>query len=420
LTVPQAPGGLVDTTTVTATSQGDPRVFDTVVNTTTLDVETGAVFTPNLTDTVVPGETVTYTHMLTNTGEISLTFDFSLAQTASWAPAPAPVTLAPAASTEVSVTVTAPIDALAGATHAVTVTAIAREDATVAVAVRDVTTVTQVYSVTLVPDQTGAGRAGETVVYTHTLTNHGNGEDSFEFLHAVSQGWPVGLTTDPVTVTRGGAQTITVTVTIPDDAAVGTEEVVWVRAHSVNNATVHATAVNTTTVVAEVAYLVYMPLVMRVQELGDGPDLVVTGITVSSPSPKAGDPVTVRVSVQNQGNQPIAYGNNFWVDLYINREPRPSNAGELSWGAQGAWFGVGETYIFTASHTFSEPGEQQLYAQADTDNTVVEGNEANNTFGPYAVTVTGVQQRGVVRTPAPPVIPDVPRPTPTPMLDSER
>jgi PKD repeat protein len=163
------------------------------------------------------------------------------------------------------------------------------------------------------------------------------------------------------------------------------------------------------------AHLVYLPLVLRGYRgpIPNRPDLVITGISVDGPV-NAGQPATVRVIVQNQGDQPVAFGNNFYVDLYVDRQPAPLLPGDIAWGVQGAWFGVGSSVELTASYTFAA-GTHQLYAQADTDDSVAEMLDSNNTLGPVPVSVAGTTPDDEVVTPTPLPEADVPRPTPTPM-----
>jgi PKD repeat protein len=156
------------------------------------------------------------------------------------------------------------------------------------------------------------------------------------------------------------------------------------------------------------SYAIYLPLVMR-RYTSYAPDLVVTGITAE----RQGEVYAISVTVQNQGPRPVEYGNNFYVDLYIDREPEAFFIGDVSWGAQGDWFGVGESYTFITDTVTLQPGTHLLYAQADTDNTVIETAEANNTYGPITVDVPGVQQAGEEREIPPTPPPTGPRPTPT-------
>jgi hypothetical protein len=100
--------------------------------------------------------------------------------------------------------------------------------------------------------------------------------------------------------------------------------------------------------------------------------------------------------------------------LYVDQLPAYQLRGDAFWGVQGIWFEVGATRILTATYPLT-PGSHQLYAQVDTDNTVVEANETNNVYGPRPFTATGILSTDGWMTPEPtPVeMPQGPRPTPT-------
>lgn len=153
---------------------------------------------------------------------------------------------------------------------------------------------------------------------------------------------------------------------------------------------------------------VYLPVIFR-NYPPSGSDLVVTGISVSPPEPATGQPATVYVIVKNQGNQPVALGNNFYVDFYVDTVPAPYLIGDIHWGVQGADFGIGQTQTYNVSFTFSG-GVHNLYAQVDTDNTVLETDETNNVRGPQSLNVSGLDAYEIK--PPPPLT--GPRATPTP------
>ncbi|MFZ0545833.1 MAG: PQQ-dependent sugar dehydrogenase [Candidatus Promineifilaceae bacterium] len=120
--------------------------------------------------------------------------------------------------------------------------------------------------------------------------------------------------------------------------------------------------------------------------LPPGPDLVVTNLTIVPTSPGAGETAEVIVTVQNQGNEPVDPGNNFFIDFYVDKVPVPYLPGVIYWGAQGSQFDIGESRTFTQDYSFTA-GTHNLYIQVDTDQSVDETNEVNNIFGPQGITV---------------------------------
>ena len=195
----------------------------------------------------------------------------------------------------------------------------------------------------------------------------------------------------------------------------GTDNTYSVQMTAANSCPSQDTASHDVTVSEQPTHLIYLPLMLRNYEspVPNRPDLIVTNISVDGPV-NAGQPVTVRVTVRNQGDQPVTLGNNFYVDLYVDRQPARLLPGNIAWGVQGAWFGVGDSVELTASYTFVA-GTHQLYAQADTDNSVAERLEGNNTLGPVSVNAGGTTPDDGLPTPTPLPEADIPRPTPTPM-----
>ncbi|MGD1997262.1 MAG: CARDB domain-containing protein, partial [Anaerolineae bacterium] len=160
--------------------------------------------------------------------------------------------------------------------------------------------------------------------------------------------------------------------------------------------------------------LLYLPLIMR--NFTPKPDLQVTSLGVDPVSPTAGDPVTVTVEVENVGEKATE---SFWVDLYDDPSPPPTDANQL-WSdvCSGpledcygiAWYvdsglDPGESVVLTSvggyeteqSHWlgyFADSGSHDLYAFADSWNAtvwfggVLEHNEGvDNRAGPVTVNV---------------------------------
>jgi uncharacterized repeat protein (TIGR01451 family) len=197
------------------------------------------------------------------------------------------------------------------------------------------------------------------------------------------------------------------------------------------------------------SFAVYLPLVMKSFTAppppAPRPDLVVTSFSVS---PNGSGGYTVQATVRNQSSVPVAYGNNFYVNVYADppepftntQIPDQNLRAAVRWGAQGSWFGAGQSRTLTAScqvlagnqlecswydggqsRVYLNPGTQhRFYAWADPYDispadsvvgTVDESNEDNNYSSVVPVTITAVQ--GSEAVPGAPSDSPGPQPTPT-------
>ncbi|MFZ0548744.1 MAG: CARDB domain-containing protein, partial [Candidatus Promineifilaceae bacterium] len=310
----------------------------------------------------------------------------------------------------------------------------------------DTTTVTtqQQAGVSLVPDNVASGMPGETVVYTHTLTNLGNGQDTFNMAVNSSQGWNVSVIPTSINIVAGQKVEIMVSVDIPTSAVSGTVDVATVTAISSFDTGVSDSAQETTTVTGEPpeeSPTLYLPIifkpgsgpppptptptatpttspcVLNVPPSGNPPgvDLVITNITLVPSTPQAGQQTSVRVTIKNQGQTDVAFGNNFYLDFYDNPNPEPPQHlqfGNIAWGVQGSDMEAGASMTFIGNHVFTA-GFHRLWAQADTDNTVVEANENNNLYGCKGVNVSSGQSAPRATSQPQPTA-ESPRATPTP------
>ena len=161
----------------------------------------------------------------------------------------------------------------------------------------------------------------------------------------------------------------------------------------------------------------YLPLVSR-NSLGvsSSPDLRIEVLTVGPSPVVAGQPVTIGIQVQNVGTVPAGP---FWVDLYDNPAPPPTQANQvwnylcdgpledcygIAWYVQGGLL-PGQSVLLTSvdgfeadqTHwigSFVNRGRHDLYAFADSWNdgvwygAVLEDNEGlSNRYGPVTVCV---------------------------------
>ena len=125
----------------------------------------------------------------------------------------------------------------------------------------------QTPGVELGPDHTQQANAGQTVIYSHALTNTGKTTHTFLLEVLSTQRWPVELlggvypTGTLVLPLQVGAQmtaSFQVSLTIPQDAA-GVTEITVITATSQLSPTVWGTATDTTIVLCRI----YLPLVLR-------------------------------------------------------------------------------------------------------------------------------------------------------------
>ncbi|MFP4344484.1 MAG: choice-of-anchor Q domain-containing protein [Anaerolineales bacterium] len=373
----------------------------------------GVLFTPDYTTTTGDGTVVTFTHTLTNAGDGPDVFYLASSSSLGWPVTLSenPVSLNPGASTVVEVYVTVPAGT-GGLTNTTFITATSQADPTKWDAVTDTLAVNWTRALIFAPDRSATAAPGETLAYHHTITNAGNGTDTFVFDALSSSGWSVSVTPPAVTLAAGATHPVTVTLLVPPTAADGTSDTVSVQARAEGAPAVSYWVFDVTTV-ADPHFYIYLPLVMRNYN-ANLPDMVVTSITVDPATPTVGSPCTVNITVKNQGPVDVPEDNNFFVDFYDNIEPAYLMIGDRTWAVQASWFGAGESRVWSFSYTFDTAGEHTLYAQADTDDTVEERNEVNNITS-QPLTITVLRAAGEGPAPTEERLPEYgPRPTPTP------
>ncbi len=215
----------------------------------------GAALTGAQQARVRPGETVTYLHVLTNTGSYTDVFTLAYASAQGWAsvqPA-SPITLGPGATATLRVVVAVPAVALSDTVEGTVLTVTSRTDVGVQVSVRDETTVGHKPGVGLSPGGAAKAGPGSTAVHLHVLTNTGNGADAFTLACGGPPGWGTTCAPRSLSLARGATAAVWVTVTVPSTALSGTVGTTVVTATSQADPKVFAAVRDRVTVTRRVA-----------------------------------------------------------------------------------------------------------------------------------------------------------------------
>lgn len=230
----QVPGGLTsgvtltDTFTLTATSVLSPELSVTGTATTTVEVTPGVAVSPDLsTRAAQPGEIVTHTFTVVNSGDYPDTFAVAI-QGSIWSTQAdaGSLTLDAGAAVDLDVTVSIPgepIFAVPIASDSFTLTLTSGLDGAVWAQAGGVTTANVEPGVALDPPQMWlSGNAGSLVTHTLTLTNTGDYTDTFT-LQLAGYAWPTSVQTNNITLGAGAAAAVDVTVAIPLEPAAASD-----------------------------------------------------------------------------------------------------------------------------------------------------------------------------------------------------
>ena len=210
-----------------------------------------------------PGATVTYTLLVTNTGNALDTFSVTVGGN-QWATT-APATVGPVASgasASLPVMVTIPANQVIGTSDVVTVTVTSQSDN--AKSARAVLTTTSglLHGVVVAPPTIArSGNPGAIVTYTLTVVNTGNALDQYD-VSVSSAAW---TTTAPTTIgplAGGASASVTVAVTIPGEAEEGQTETAALTVTSRSDPTKSASSTLTTTATA-MPFRMFLPVVRR-------------------------------------------------------------------------------------------------------------------------------------------------------------
>lgn len=273
---PGTPAGLYPDVRITATADGNSA---SVVDTVRVGAVAGLEFTPNYTGSsrgnADPGQTVTYTHTLTNTGNATDSYSLTLtlpsaAISQGWSAVVSPTQLANVprnTSRNVQVRVRAPTGVVAGAIGTVTVTATSALAPAVQRSVIAETVLNGIDGAELLPaEQTKSANPTEaladTVTFFHTLRNSGSTVISYTLSAGDDLGWATIVSPTVVgPLLPNQTAPISVSVTAPAGTATGVRNLATVQVRALANpAALLAEAQNTTIVGPQFAVLLDPPV----------------------------------------------------------------------------------------------------------------------------------------------------------------
>ena len=225
--VPHVAAGIQDSWTVSAVASNDASVTNEETGTVTVDTVTGHTLTGDTDLSGNPGDTVTYHFTILNTGNAQEKMDYTVSS--SWAVSTpgGSTTLGMGASDTISVIQTIPANAAAGASASVTFNVVNGDGSSAVVT----TTANQEYGVTVSVGTLTGLKPGESGDLSFTVTNTGNGLDTFTIGH--SGVWASAKSDNSVTLASGSSATVTVTVDIPSNSASSESSAITLSASSV-------------------------------------------------------------------------------------------------------------------------------------------------------------------------------------------
>jgi CSLREA domain-containing protein len=318
---------------VTARTNSTPAP-SSITRVDTVDVIATAYpqFSPAQTQNANPGQVVTFTHTLTNSGNQAGVFSLNANAPAAWNPQivnsncpVGPSTLDRGTSCQFSIQVTVPNGALAGSYPQISAVA---EVNGVSNSVTDTVNVGAALGLAFAPDYTGATRGnadpGQVVTYTHTLTNTGNATDSYTLtldLSAadLSEGWSATATPLLLSDMSAGAErTVEVVVRAPTGVLAGAIGTVVVTASS----TLSPNLQRSVTVETELNGIVSASLIPAEQTRS------------ARPTDTISDTVSFFHTLRNTGSLTISYMLNTTNTLGWTSAVSPTTVGPLASGEE--------------------------------------------------------------------------------------
>jgi uncharacterized repeat protein (TIGR01451 family) len=285
---PDASSGDGTQLTIEVESTADPTVREVVDATAEAEIiRRVQVSVSPLSENGPPGENITFTVTIKNTGNVLDSYSLTVTDNTGWG-----LTLSenlledvqPGESETVTLSITIPEDASLGTDDKITVTATSTENTEVS---RKATVTAQVTALRRVEvsisPKSKTGAPGGTLTYTIFVKNTGNVADSYSLTVSDNAGWGPTLSENLLEdVQPTENETVTLSVTIPDNAFSGAEDEIIVTATSQTDNTVSD------------------------NDTGTAKALIVRGVEVSvSPGTRSGPPnskLEYTVTVRNEGN----------------------------------------------------------------------------------------------------------------------
>jgi uncharacterized membrane protein len=231
VTVPAGASAGDQAIVVTASIAGPPPASDSVIDIVKVPAIPGLQFTPDRNGNADPGTVVTYTHTLTNTGNITNSFAIAFQFDPGWSAIASPAIVAnlpPGGVRSVQIGVAVPAGLIAGTTGTVTATATSALAPNPSASVVDRTTINAKPGATLIPAQqtlsaNPTSTLSDTVTFQHTLRNTGSVAISYTLSTTNSPpNWTTVVTPTQVGPLAPGAETtVSVRVTVPPGTAFG-------------------------------------------------------------------------------------------------------------------------------------------------------------------------------------------------------
>ncbi|MBN1872997.1 MAG: hypothetical protein JXA33_02120 [Anaerolineae bacterium] len=236
------------------------------------------VISPGYSLRALPGETLAYTHTLSNETTVTDTFILEAASSLAWpltllvsqvkSTVVLPVTLGPGMSATVGVSMTVPTLVMSGTVAHTIITATSMVSASLFVTATDVTHVYRVPGISLSPSQHRESIPGGRVYFTHVFTNTGPVTDSFTVSAVSARGWEVivrdaAQQTIQVPLMLGELETaaFSVQVDIPPDTVVGDLDYVGMTVTSVSDVEIAVKVTDTLLIITPVK--IFLPFVCR-------------------------------------------------------------------------------------------------------------------------------------------------------------